>query len=396
MKPFTLAATLSALALAPLAADAADRIVVLSDTMPKENARTVLAQSKYIMSQLQPGDTLTFLNGPEGREIARLDLSDTQTAEDILSSKRKTNQFFSGALQSVQDFAVSAAKKAEKLDADAVPMQVNLPGVLHNLTIHASKTPDVLVFGSLRYHDPRLPAYSMAHSFPNDAHVFYTPSETPFGAAGRDGQLEGTRVHFCDLDQGYVKEMQRLGLERATGLLVQGYGATFANATSDVAQCVRSGLAGHVDATKSYTPDQSDRTVRIYNALHTGQMPASTSQEQNALFNRLDLPQDQKAELANLMSQKRVMLAEVYLYDTASSDGDVVALISGKVRFDVPLTHKKTRVVVPITDGKLVMQGVHDGGGGITVGLRTQDGDELTSPVMRVGQTVEVPFVSSL
>lgn len=395
MKTLTLAAAVTALSLAPFAADAADRIVVLSDAMPKDNARTVLQQSKVIMSQMQPGDTLTFLNGPTGREIARLDLSDTSTAQVILSSKRKTNQFFSGALQTVQDFAVAAAQKAETLDADTVPMQVNLPGVLHNLTIHADKKPDVLVFGTMRYHDPRLPAYSMAHSFPNDAHVFYTPSETPFGAAGREGQLDGTRIHFCDLDQGYVKEMQRLGLERATGLLIQGYGATLANATSDVEQCVRSGLSGAVDATKTYSPDQGDRTVRIYNALQTGQMPMSSAQQQNALLGRLDLSADQKTELGTLMSQKRVTLAEVYLYDTASSDGDVVALVSGKVRYDIPLTHKQTRVIVPITDGKLMMQGVRDGGGGITVGVRTEDGEEITSPVMKVGQIVEVPFLPS-
>lgn len=246
-----------------------------------------------------------------------------------------------------------------------------------------------------RDHDPRLPAYSMAHSFPNDAHVFYTPSETPFGAAGREGQLDGTRIHFCDLDQGYVKEMQRLGLERATGLLIQGYGATLANATSDVEQCVRSGLSGAVDATKTYSPDQGDRTVRIYNALQTGQMPMSSAQQQNALLGRLDLSADQKTELGTLMSQKRVTLAEVYLYDTASSDGDVVALVSGKVRYDIPLTHKQTRVIVPITDGKLMMQGVRDGGGGITVGVRTEDGEEITSPVMKVGQIVEVPFLPS-
>ncbi|WP_424973220.1 hypothetical protein [Dinoroseobacter sp. S76] len=361
--------------------------------MPKEAAKTVLSQSKRLMAAMEPGDSLIFLNGPAGDQIASLDLPEGDEGQEILSSKRKLGKFVKGPLTQVQGFIVEAAKRAEGLGPDQVPMQVNLPGVLHGLSIHAQDTPSVFVFGTMRYQGPGWPNYSMAHSFPNDAHVNHRPDQTPFGAQGREDYLTGTKVNFCDLDQGYVKDIQRLGLERATGLMIEGYGATVANLTQDIKQCVTSGLEGAVDKTKSFVADPSAKDLIVYDANQTAKAPSTSSQEQTDLLNRIGLAEDDKAIMKDLMGQNRVVLAEVYLYDTGATDGDVVALLSGPLSFEVRLKRQKQQVIVPITDGVLKLKGVRDGGGGITVGVKTKENDTVVSPVMRVGQVINLPFL---
>jgi hypothetical protein len=287
---------------------------------------------------------------------------------------------------------VNAAKAADALPDDAVPMQVNLSGVLHSLTQYAPSKPDVIFFGTLRHHDDRNPEYSMVHAFPNDAHHLYPPSTSPFGAAGRMGTLEDTRVHFCDLDQGYLKPMQQLGLERATALAVQGHGAVFANYTQNIEGCVESALDSWVNPSKTVEADPAQTQMMIYDVTQTGQLPTTTSQEQLDLLSQMDLPQDEFTYIRSRIDEGIVQLATVLLFDTQATDGDVVDIVSGTYRKRVYLTKTQQRLVVPITNNALYMSGVRDGGGGITVGVRTSENEELISPVMRVGETVELTF----
>jgi hypothetical protein len=389
----TLAATALSFTLTPFAADAADRVVILSDAMPVETARNVLTQSKRVLAGMAPGETVTFIDGPSGTTVAKVSVPAGDEGAEILKSKRKIAKLFGKTVQDITDHAVASTKTFETLADDQLPLQVNLPAVLHALTLFASDKPDVVVFGSLRFDDPRMPDYSMEHSFPNDAHVFQSPSVTPFGAAGREDTLTGTRVHFCDLDQGYHKDMQQLGLERATGLLIQGHGATLATYSQMVGDCVDSALAGKVDPTKTFVADSTQTQMLNYDVTQTGQIPGTSAVEQQALFNEMSLPPQQKDELAFLMQQNQVVLAEVFLHDTDANDGDVVALVSGSVRINVALTKVPQRVIVPITNGALRMLGVRDGNGGITVGVRTSTDDTLVSPVMRVGEVVELSFL---
>ncbi len=69
----------------------------------------------------------------------------------------------------------------------------------------------------------------------------------------------------------------------------------------------------------------------------------------------------------------------IYLYDSCYEDGDVVEiLIDGQPMFLTPIGNKGATVSVPISKTRttvISVRGIFDGGGGITVGCRTSQGD---------------------
>ncbi len=86
-------------------------------------------------------------------------------------------------------------------------------------------------------------------------------------------------------------------------------------------------------------------------------------------------------------------LAWVTVWDHVAQDGDVVAIISGGFRREVVITHAQQTIAIPVdTEGSVHVLGVHDGGGGITVGLAGPSGQVLL-PVMSVGEPLTLPVV---
>lgn len=69
----------------------------------------------------------------------------------------------------------------------------------------------------------------------------------------------------------------------------------------------------------------------------------------------------------------------IYLYDSCYEDGDVVEiLIDGQPMFLTPIGNQGSTVSVPISKQRttvISVRGIFDGGGGITVGCRTSQGD---------------------
>lgn len=83
-------------------------------------------------------------------------------------------------------------------------------------------------------------------------------------------------------------------------------------------------------------------------------------------------------------------LVEVVLWDTHSPDGDVVRVRSAGFSRDVVLSRTPTVVFVPVDgSGALQIQGVHDGGGGITLGVRGPQ-NAMLMPVMSPGQVLNL------
>jgi hypothetical protein len=79
----------------------------------------------------------------------------------------------------------------------------------------------------------------------------------------------------------------------------------------------------------------------------------------------------------------------VFLFDSCAEDGDVVnLLIDGAPYAQIPITHAGTTLTVPLRGSgpqSVGLEGVHDGGGGITVACRTSQG-EFFMKVMGVGE----------
>jgi hypothetical protein len=92
------------------------------------------------------------------------------------------------------------------------------------------------------------------------------------------------------------------------------------------------------------------------------------------------------------VSKQPIVLTRLTLWDTHAEDGDVVAIVSAGYRREVRITNGVQRVIIPVKQGTSVIEviGIHDGGGGITLGVEAAGGQALM-PIMAVGQTLALP-----
>lgn len=89
------------------------------------------------------------------------------------------------------------------------------------------------------------------------------------------------------------------------------------------------------------------------------------------------------------VGQNRLVWLE--LNDFANEDGDVVSISSAGYQIQVGIVHATNRIAIPVDHtGTVVVTGVHDGGGGITLGFRTGSG-LYSLPVLSVGETLTFP-----
>lgn len=87
-----------------------------------------------------------------------------------------------------------------------------------------------------------------------------------------------------------------------------------------------------------------------------------------------------------------IRLVELVLWDSDAPDGDIVRVISGGYSRDVVLQKQPLLLAVPV-QGSTPIQivGVHDGGGGITLGVKGSS-QSVMAPVLSVGQTIALPI----
>lgn len=102
--------------------------------------------------------------------------------------------------------------------------------------------------------------------------------------------------------------------------------------------------------------------------------------------------QAQAPAVASVPVSQPLMLTRVTLWDTHAQDGDVIAIMSADYRREVRITNAQQHVVIPVRQGMSVIEviGIHDGGGGITLGVEAPGGKVLM-PIMAVGQTLALP-----
>jgi hypothetical protein len=85
-------------------------------------------------------------------------------------------------------------------------------------------------------------------------------------------------------------------------------------------------------------------------------------------------------------------LVSVTLWDTHAQDGDVVLVSSGGYQREITLTNAVQTVSFPVSANSVVQfVGVHDGGGGITLGVGGPQ-QQVLMPIMSEGQTLTLPI----
>jgi hypothetical protein len=90
---------------------------------------------------------------------------------------------------------------------------------------------------------------------------------------------------------------------------------------------------------------------------------------------------------------QKAALVWITLWDTHAQDGDIVQVQSGGYVQEVTLMNKPTRFAVPVPpNGVVNIVGIHDGGGGITLGAMSAD-NPVALPIMSEGQTLGIPVL---
>lgn len=104
----------------------------------------------------------------------------------------------------------------------------------------------------------------------------------------------------------------------------------------------------------------------------------------------LVMPEPEKNRLKAALDASRVRIGAITLWDNVHEDGDVVTVSGAGFTQDLLILHKPVTFFVPYSPGGVVtIHGSRDGGGGITLGLRTALGDQRLPP-LATGQTIEI------
>ncbi len=118
---------------------------------------------------------------------------------------------------------------------------------------------------------------------------------------------------------------------------------------------------------------------------------------------QLQIPQRQQLQTAlsnhnapsttaiSSLPHSETSLVWITLWDFAAADGDVVHVSTAGYEMDIVLKKSQTRIAVPVDSSKTVkISGVHDGGGGITLGIKNGAG-MVSLPVLQTSQTLTLP-----
>lgn len=375
---------------------ARDLVVVLAGDYDRETASSVWAALMSPLEQAAPSDDYVFYDGLTRTLIADASFPEGKEGALIEKFPALREKLYGPVMEGLKGHLRGAVARHEE-EQPVAPMQVNLPEMLEELGYIASASPEIVIISSAMQHDETAPQFSMRDAFPNDAHFALPPSASPYGTAGMGGTLGGAQVHFCstDADDDYVKRVHRLGVERAIGLLVQGYGGQLVTFTADIQSCLNRAASGTSEGAATYRIGPTGTPAMVDPSLAVQAAPRLAA-EQLDLLRDLQVDDADRAELESMMEAGTVTLERVWLSDRNDEDGDVATILAAGVSIDVQLTKQEQEFVVPVMEGRLVVRGKIDGeGGGVTLRLRTERGDQMQSPVMQPGEVTEITFVGS-
>jgi len=189
-----------------------------------------------------------------------------------------------------------------------------------------------------------------------------------------DAKFKAARVAQAGLER--VERGQSLG--EVGGIGVSSWDIDAA-VTSSVRDAVQSGNAQQI---------QSAMKSAVQNVPA---LPSYVKDEQGQPL--VQAPPVLTPAIARQISTGEAQFCRVFLYDSCAEDGDTVqVMVDGEPYVVVPLTVAGTSILIPVSaeaPTSIAIKGIYDGGGGITVGARTSEGD-FFSRAMYVGETEEL------
>jgi hypothetical protein len=122
-------------------------------------------------------------------------------------------------------------------------------------------------------------------------------------------------------------------------------------------------------------------------------LPSSFQNAPGSVLAQINMPEAEKHRLAEKLAQGSVRLAAVTLWDSVEEDGDAVEISAAGFRQTIVLMHKPKTFFLPVqVGGSVSIKAVRDGGGGVTLGVKTILGP-VPLPPLAVGQVVEIPVL---
>jgi len=146
-------------------------------------------------------------------------------------------------------------------------------------------------------------------------------------------------------------------------------------------------VAGGTGAQDTLSPTQAAERDRAFTG--TVSLPLVASAERDEAIETMAIDPDARAALRADLDAGRARLAWLSLWDDQAEDGDRVRVAAGGFSLDLDLYRAPHRIGIPVTPGPLLITGLRDGGGGITLGIQ-EVGGVLHTPVIAPGQSLSM------
>ena len=157
------------------------------------------------------------------------------------------------------------------------------------------------------------------------------------------------------------------------------------------------------------TQEQARDRARQFNASGPLELRLVTPSEMKQAIATMKLPDADRRALEDALAQQPIAaaspspgtaarqparLAWITLWDTDAEDRDSVRIDSAGFSATVQLSNTPTTLAIPVpAQGVVNITGLHDGGGGITIGALS-GGQRVLLPIMSVGQVLGVPVAA--
>lgn len=163
-------------------------------------------------------------------------------------------------------------------------------------------------------------------------------------------------------------------------------------------------LAIAISATTGFLTTMSNPKVTVASGANRSIVRLSTAQapgivtpieplvanSSKHIFSGLAMPEPEKERLRAQMRNTQLRIGAITVWDTVDEDGDRIRITAAGFTQDVTILHKPATFFVPyLPGGSVRIEATRDGGGGVTLGMRTVLGD-MPLPALSVGQVLEI------
>ncbi len=121
-------------------------------------------------------------------------------------------------------------------------------------------------------------------------------------------------------------------------------------------------------------------------------LPSDIKIRNDKVVSQLHVPESQKSYIKSELDKGRMRVGSISVWDSMAEDGDEIRLSAAGIDQVVRIAHTPRTYMVPhFPGGTIRISGTRDGGGGITLGVRTMLGP-VHLPHLAVGEILEIPL----